>query len=82
MKLKRMSPTAWYQTTAEGNELLTLAEGRRLRFCEVLEWLESAETLVLQMHGRQNLNSHTGVFPEPSPLQDGARLRTGPQSDE
>lgn len=44
---------AWESCTFEGAELSTLALGLKTTFREKLEWLEEAETLILEMRAHQ-----------------------------
>ena len=40
----------WESCTFEGAEMSTLGMGLKTTFREKLEWLEEAETLILEMH--------------------------------
>jgi hypothetical protein len=43
----------WDSCTFEGAEMSTLAMGLQTTFREKLEWLEDAETMILEMRAKQ-----------------------------
>ena len=57
---KLLTTPDWRWGTFEGAELHTLLLGLTTTFREKLEWLEEAETLVLQMRaGRKKAKKHS-----------------------